>query len=159
MTLQAILNVMDHFIYYSQSLKDSNWNLLQLEKLFNRVLPCILRQDSMTEEMKNFVINIVCDLRYSDIPRVFLCYLISKSYFPESPKLAQIDHKTFYINLIIKSLTVLKRHENVDFYSDLTPFVSNLMPLLNFYPLLETFVGSYQAKKPDEVANLQEEVK
>ncbi len=109
--------------------------------------------------MKNFVISIVCDLKYSDIPRVFLCYLISKSYFPESPKLSQLDHKTFYINLIIKSLTVLKRHENVDFYSDLTPFVTNLMPLLNFYPLLETFVGDYQAKKPDEVANLQEEVK
>jgi hypothetical protein len=28
MSLYAILNVMDHFIYYSQSLKNSNWNLL-----------------------------------------------------------------------------------------------------------------------------------
>ncbi len=28
MSLYAILNVMDHFIYYSQSIKDSNWNLL-----------------------------------------------------------------------------------------------------------------------------------
>lgn len=94
----------------------------------------------MTVEMKNFVVNIVMDHKNSDIPRVFLCYLISQTYFPDSLILAQLDQRSFYINLIIKSLNVLKRHENVDFHSDLTPFVSNLMPLLNFYPLLEGFV-------------------
>ena len=94
----------------------------------------------MIEEMKNFVVKIVLDLKNSDIPRVFLCYLISQTYFHESLILAQLDKKSFYMNLIVKSLNVLKRHENVDFHSDLTPFVSNLMPLLNFYPLLEDFV-------------------
>ena len=113
----------------------------------------------MIEEMKNFVVNIVSDVKYSDIPRVFLCYLISTSYFPESPKLAQLDPKKFYMNMIIKSLTVLKRHENVDFHSDLSPFVTNLMPLLNFYPLLEAFVRDFQGKMPDEEVKLQEEVK
>jgi hypothetical protein len=63
------------------------------------------------------------------------------------------------MNLIIKSLTVLKRHENVDFQSDLSPFVTNLMPLLNFYPLLESFVRDCQGKIPVEEANLQEELK
>lgn len=100
----------------------------------------------MAQDMQHFVVNIATDLKNSDLPRVFLSYLISKTYFPQSPKLAHLDLKAFYLNLINKTLHVLKRHENVDFHSDLTTFVPNLMSILNFYPLIEDFLKESSEK-------------